>query len=238
MSSIAAAPPTPSASPRAVARFGTPPRVDVIGLAPDFVEYADGLRLQAAAAERVTRGADSGTLLLLEHSAVYTAGRRADRDEYPTDGTPVVPVDRGGRVTWHGPGQLVAYPIVRLRPGAGVVDLVRSLETAIIATLDALGVDGYRVKGRSGVWCDATAPADPPAKVAQIGLHARAGVITHGLAINCSNDLAPFTQFVPCGIRDAGVTTISALAGRTVRPAEVAPILHPLVIEAIAELVA
>lgn len=191
-----------------------------VGFAPDFVPYEHGLALQAEAAARLEGGSQLGTILLLEHLPVYTAGRRSDPDEYPSDGTPVVPVDRGGRVTWHGPGQLVAYPIVRLRPQVGVVDLVRALEVTIIDVMAEFGLSGRRVEGRSGVWADA---ADGQlAKVAQIGLHAKAGVITHGLAINCSNDPAPFLNFVPCGIRDAGVTTLSEIAGRTITPAQVA----------------
>ncbi|SDQ38986.1 lipoyl(octanoyl) transferase LipB [Leucobacter chromiiresistens] len=222
---------TTSAASRALPH----PATTVAGLAPDLVPYARGLDLQAAAVARIERGADRGTVIMLEHESVYTAGRRADPEEYPADGSPVVPVDRGGRVTWHGPGQLVCYPVIRLRGGAGVVDLVRALETAIIAAMSDLGLAGARIEGRSGVWVQ---HHDVPAKVAQIGLHARAGIITHGIAVNCCNDPAPFAAIVPCGIRDAGVTTLSAMAGRRIAPAELAPFLDGRLAAAIAELVA
>ena len=207
----------------------------VPGLSPDLVPYARGLALQASAVARLERGADRGTVIMLEHEPVFTAGRRSDPAEYPADGSPVVPVDRGGRVTWHGPGQLVCYPVIRLRGGAGVVDLVRALETAIIAAMSDLGLTGTRVEGRSGVWVQRE---EGPAKVAQIGLHARAGIITHGIAVNCCNDLAPFAAIVPCGIRDAGVTTLTAMAGGRITPAEFAPLLEVRLAAAIAELVA
>ncbi len=207
-----------------------------LGFHPDCVPYERGLELQAEAVDRIEQGLDRGTVLLLEHPPVYTAGRRAEPDEYPSDGSPVVAVDRGGRVTWHGPGQLVCYPVVRLRSGAGVVDFVRALETAIIDTVAAFGVSGTRVEGRSGVWVPH--PDRPPTKLAQIGLHARAGIITHGIAINCCNDLEPFSQIVPCGIPDAGVTTLSALAGRRVPPEIVAPDLQVHLAHVIAEFTA
>lgn len=201
----------------------TPPRFVTAGLAPQYVDYDAGLTLQAAAAERIRSGTDHGTILLLEHTPVYTAGKRSLPEEYPSDGTPVIPVDRGGKVTWHGPGQLVAYPVVRLKPQIGVVDFVRALETTLIAVAAEFGATGIQVLGRSGVWAEA--PSGPPVKFAQIGLHASNGIITHGIALNCSNDLTPFANFVPCGITDAGVATLSTLAGRQITPSEVAPIL-------------
>ena len=211
------------------------PEFAVAGFAPDLVPYAIGLELQTQAAERVRRSVDHGTVIMLEHPAVYTAGRRASRDDYPIDGTPVIEVDRGGLVTWHGPGQLVVYPVVRLRPGVGVVDLVRALEETLIRSMADLGLAGIRVDGRSGVWAEHDGAAQ---KVAQIGLHARAGVITHGLALNCSNDLEPFTRFVPCGIRDASVTTLSTLAGRVIRPVDAAPVVETRLRATLAELIA
>ncbi|MBL3698456.1 lipoyl(octanoyl) transferase LipB [Leucobacter luti] len=212
------------------------PHFVTAGFAPHTVPYRDGLALQRDAAERVRTRADRGTVFLLEHEAVYTAGRRATPDEYPRDGTPVVDVDRGGRVTWHGPGQLVAYPVIKLAPGVGVVDLVRGLEQVIIDAAAELGANGFRVAGRSGVWADDGGPA--PAKFAQIGLHASDGIITHGLALNCSNDLTPFSGFVPCGITDAGVTSVSALAGRRVTPADAAPVLQERLAAALTEFAA
>ncbi|MBK0419312.1 lipoyl(octanoyl) transferase LipB [Leucobacter sp. CSA1] len=229
-----------------------PPPVDV-GLVPGLVPYARGLALQREAAERVERGEDRGTVLLLEHEAVYTAGRRSLPEEYPDDGSPVIPVDRGGKVTWHGPGQLVGYPVVRLREGHGVVDFVRDLEEVLIEVAADFGVRGMRIPGRSGVWAEAprsgsttatastvaaagaaaipgastVAASGVPVKFAQIGLHAREGLITHGFALNCSNALEPFASFVPCGITDAGVASLSSLAGATIAPADVIPHLVP-----------
>ena len=187
------------------------------GLTP----YEEGLRLQQQAATRLESHIDNGTVFMLEHEPVYTAGRRSDPAEYPTDGTPVVPVDRGGKVTWHGPGQLVVYPIVRLRNRLGVVDFVRDLESTLISVAADFGVTGFRVEGRTGLWADTGGLT--PSKFAQIGLRARQGLVTHGIALNCNNDVAPFTSFVPCGITDAGVTTLSALAGRTITPQDVLP---------------
>jgi len=187
-----------------------------VSLFPGLTPYDKGLQLQREAVERIEHGEDRGTVLMLEHEAVYTAGRRASEDEYPTDGTPVVPVDRGGKVTWHGPGQLVVYPIVRLKNPLGVVDFVRQLESALIDIAAEFGVQGMRVEGRTGLWADTGGLA--PSKFAQIGLRARRGIITHGIALNCCNDLAPFGSFIPCGITDAGVTTLSKLAGRTITP--------------------
>lgn len=208
--------------------------VDVAGLAPDLVPYTEGLELQRLAAERIAAGEDDGTLILLEHEAVYTAGRRSSPDEYPTDGSPVIPVDRGGKVTWHGPGQLVGYPVVKLGERHGVVDVVRALEQVIIDVSAELGVTGYRVEGRSGVWAkDGFAES----KYAQIGLRARGPVITHGFALNCNNSLAPFGGFVPCGISDAGVASLSSLAGRDISPADVLPLITPRLTDAIEELV-
>ena len=205
--------------PAAATPVPAPPRFVTAGLAPHLVPYTAGLALQERAADRVQRGVDRGTVYLLEHPPVYTAGRRSDPAEYPQDGTEVVAVDRGGKVTWHGPGQLVAYPVVRLAQGRGVVDFVRALERMLIAVIAEHGVQGVQVAGRSGVWTHAD--HGPLAKIAQIGLHASAGIITHGLALNCSNELDAFDTFVPCGITDAGVTSLSALAGRTISPADV-----------------
>ncbi|MCS3427865.1 lipoyl(octanoyl) transferase LipB [Leucobacter aridicollis] len=197
-------------------------------LFPDLVPYRTGLALQQAAADRVTTGADSGTVMFLEHEPVFTAGRRAERGEYPTGDTPVVPVNRGGRVTWHGPGQLVAYPIIRLANGLGGADLVHAMEAALIATASEFGVVGHLIDGRTGVWVSqgpATGQA-PPAKLAQIGIHVGRRIVTHGVALNCSNDLAVFETFTPCGISDAGVTSLTRETGRTVTPTDAYPALR------------
>ncbi|WP_369254157.1 lipoyl(octanoyl) transferase LipB [Geodermatophilus amargosae] len=171
-------------------------------------------------------GEGPDTLLLLEHPSVYTAGRRTEPHERPFDGTPVVDVDRGGKITWHGPGQLVGYPIVALPDPVDVVAHVRRLEDALMQVCGSLGVDTRRVEGRSGVWL----PADPPGpdsrfrperKIAAIGVRVARGVTMHGFALNCDPDLGAFGAIVPCGIADAGVTSLSAELGRDVPVAEV-----------------
>jgi lipoyl(octanoyl) transferase len=171
-------------------------------------------------AEVVTGGAD--TVLLLEHSPVYTAGKRTEPHERPADGTPVIEVDRGGKITFHGPGQLVGYPIVRLPDHVLVVDYVRRLEEALIAVCADLGVATARVPGRSGVWLRA-AGARPERKIAALGIRVSRGVTMHGFAVNCDVDLSWYDRFVPCGISDAGVTTLSEELGRAVTVTEVLP---------------
>jgi lipoyl(octanoyl) transferase len=163
------------------------------------------------------------TMLLLEHPSVYTAGRRTEPHERPFDGTPVIDVDRGGKITWHGPGQLVGYPIVVLPDPVDVVAYVRRLEGALIEVCAGFGVAADRVEGRSGVWL----PADPPGsgsrperKVAAIGIRVARGVTMHGFALNCDPDLSFFGNMIPCGIPDAGVTSLSAELGRDVTVAD------------------
>ena len=197
----------------------------VLGLAPEYVTYADALEAQEATAERVREHQTHGELYLLEHESVYTAGRRADPAEYPTDGTPVVETDRGGKVTWHGPGQLVGYPVMRLAQPLKLVPYVRHIEQAIIDTLAELDIHGFRVDGRSGVWVNTGLPWNE--KIMQVGIHAKRGIVTHGFALNCSCDLGVFHRFIPCGITDAGVTSISQVLGRRVTPADVLPIIRP-----------
>jgi lipoyl(octanoyl) transferase len=172
------------------------------------------------------------TLLLLEHPSVYTAGRRTTPDERPTDGTPVIDVDRGGKITWHGPGQLVGYPIVKLADPVDVVAYVRRIEQALIAVCDKLGVPTGRVEGRSGVWLAATADR-PERKIAAIGIRVQRGVTMHGFEINCDADLTAFDRIVPCGIRDAGVTSLSAELGRDVPVSEVLPLARDQVLAAL-----
>lgn len=188
------------------------------GLAPDLVPYVQGWDLQRRIHTDVVDGTRPNTLILLEHEAVYTAGKRTEPHERPTDGTPVIDVDRGGKITWHGPGQLVGYPIVRLEEPLDVVAHVRRLEHLLIDILRPLGVDGYRVEGRSGVWVRRPLSED---KVAAIGVRVQHGVTMHGFALNCDNSLAGFRGIIPCGITDAGVTTISEIVGADVSPADV-----------------
>ena len=171
-------------------------------------------------ARRVT-GEISDTVLLLEHPSVYTAGRRTLSAERPADGTPVVEVDRGGKITWHGPGQLVGYPIVQLPDGVFVVDHVRRIETALIGVCEELGVPAIRVRGRSGVWT-----ADGARKLAAIGIRVSRGVATHGFALNCDCDLSAYESIIPCGIADAEVTSLSREVGKTVTVADVVPLVE------------
>jgi lipoyl(octanoyl) transferase len=181
------------------------------------VPYDDAWALQRDLHARRVAGEVEDTCLLLEHPSVYTAGKRTEDTERPADGTPVIDVDRGGKITWHGPGQLVGYPIVRLADPVDVVAHVRRIEQALIDVCAAHGVpDAGRVEGRSGVWVG-------NAKVAAIGIRVAAGVTMHGFALNCDPDLTAYDLIVPCGIRDAGVTSLSVLTGRRVTVADVLP---------------
>ncbi|WP_167131535.1 lipoyl(octanoyl) transferase LipB [Paramicrobacterium chengjingii] len=191
----------------------------IIGFAPEFVPYIDAWNLQRATHRRVADRTGPETLLLLEHEAVYTAGKRTEDSERPDDGTPVIDVDRGGKITWHGPGQLVGYPIVRLPDPIDVVAYVRTLETTLIGVLAGLGIDAVQVRGRSGVWVHGI---DRDAKIAAIGVRVAEGVTMHGFALNCDNELGAFDRIVPCGIRDAGVTSITEQLGQRVSPADIA----------------
>ena len=184
-----------------------------------LVEYRAAWAEQQRIHEAVVNGADPDTVLLLEHPSVYTAGKRTQPMDRPMDGTEVIDVDRGGKITWHGPGQLVGYPIVRLVEPMDVVAYVRRVEGLLIDVCAAFGLETTRVKDRSGVWV----PADgrgPDRKVGAIGIRVARGVTQHGFALNCDCDLSAFDRIVPCGIRDAGVTSISAELGRTVTVAD------------------
>ncbi len=189
------------------------------------VPYEQAWQEQQALHDAVVDGAPDA-VLLLEHPPVYTAGRRTRPEDRPTDGTPVVDVDRGGRITWHGPGQLVGYPIVHLPSPMDVVAYVRLLEQVLIDVCAELGVATVRVEGRSGVWLPADTPLQgtrPERKVAAIGVRVSRGVTMHGFALNCDCDLSWFERIVPCGIADAGVTSLSAELGRTVTVADALP---------------
>lgn len=198
----------------------------IVGFAPDYVDYQSAWQLQRRTHRHVVSGQAPDTLLLLEHESVYTAGKRTEPSERPDDGTPVIDVDRGGKITWHGPGQLVGYPIVRLSDPVDVIDYVRRIESGIIDALDRIGIAAHRVEGRSGVWMSSSRGDD---KIAAIGVRVAEKVTMHGFAINCSNSLAPFEHIVPCGIRDAGVTSVTEHVGRRLTPAEFAPIVHECV---------
>lgn len=198
----------------------------------DPVGYDDAWDLQRRTHADVVAGTAPDTLFLLEHAAVYTAGRRTEPLDRPIDGTPVVDVDRGGKITWHGPGQLVGYPIVRLPMPLDVVGHVRRLEDALIAACSDLGLATIRVAGRSGVWVAAD-DRGPDRKVAAIGVRVAQGVTQHGFALNCDCDLGAFDRIVPCGIRDAGVTSLAAEFGRRVTVAEALPIVEARTLEAL-----
>lgn len=196
-----------------------------VGFGDDRVDYQRAWDLQRSLHTRVAAGEAPDTVLLLEHPAVYTAGKRTAAHERPFDGTPVIDVDRGGKITWHGPGQLVGYPIVRLADPVDVVAYVRRLEEALIAVCAEFGVTAGRVEGRSGVWI----PADDRGrerKVAAIGIRVAQGVTMHGFALNCDPDLTWFTRIVPCGIPDADVTSLSAELGCDVTVTQVLPVVE------------
>ena len=194
-----------------------PTAIDVRQLG--MVDYLAAWQLQRDLADaRVAGGPD--TLLLLEHPPVYTAGRRTEPHERPMDGTPVVDTDRGGKITWHGPGQLVGYPIIGLAEPLDVINYVRRLEESLIKVCADLGLDTIRVEGRSGVWVAGSA-GRPERKVAAIGVRVARATTLHGFALNCDCDLDAFTDIVPCGISDAGVTSLSAELGRPIAVDEV-----------------
>jgi lipoyl(octanoyl) transferase len=202
-----------------------------VGFGDRAVEYVTAWDLQREVHQGVVDGAPA-TVLLLEHPPVFTAGKRTDPSEHPTGGraigVPVIDVDRGGKITFHGPGQLVGYPIVRLPDHVLVVDYVRRLEEALILTCAELGVTTARVPGRSGVWlaADDSVPGRPERKIAAIGIRVSRGVTMHGFALNCDVDLGWYDTFVPCGISDAGVTSLSQELGRDVTVAEAAPVVE------------
>ncbi|GAA5152225.1 lipoyl(octanoyl) transferase LipB [Nocardioides marinquilinus] len=205
---------------------------EVVGLGSDAVDYEAAWEHQRQVHAAVVAGERLPTVLLLEHPPVYTAGKRTEPHERPLDagGARVVDVDRGGKITFHGPGQLVGYPIVALPDHVKVVDYVRRVEEALIRVCADLGVETARVPGRSGVWLREEGPSTgsgsvgrPERKVAALGIRVSRGVTMHGFSLNCDVDLGWYDRFVPCGIADAGVTTLSAETGRTVTVRDVLP---------------
>ncbi len=196
-----------------------------LGYGPDAVDYLAAWETQREVHAGVVAGG-TGTVLLLEHPPVFTAGKRTDPHERPVGNeVPVIDVDRGGKITFHGPGQLVGYPIVRLPDHVRVVDYVRRLEEALVHACAELGVTTARVPGRSGVWV-AEDERGPERKVAALGIRVSRGVTMHGFALNCDVDLSWYDRFVPCGISDAGVTSLSAELDRDVRVEEAAPVVE------------
>jgi lipoyl(octanoyl) transferase len=189
------------------------------------IDYETAWGEQRRLHEAVAAGERPDTVLLLEHPSVYTAGKRTEPWDRPTDGTPVIDVDRGGKITWHGPGQLVGYPIVKLAEPVDVVAYVRRTERLLIDVCAELGLAAGRIDGRSGVWVPGDARG-PARKVAAVGIRVARGVTLHGFALNCDCDLGYFDRIVPCGIRDAGVTSLSAELGRPVSVADVLPVVE------------
>jgi len=216
---------------------GTSGQIRATSMALQFVEAGEvdyqsawDWQRDLAMARADERGPD--TVLLLSHPAVYTAGRRTEATDRPTDGTPVIDVDRGGRITWHGPGQLVGYPLVKLADPVDVVAYVRLLEEVLIAACEDLGLPATgRVPGRSGVWL--AADDRPERKIAAIGVRIAKGVTTHGFALNCDPDLAAYHRIVPCGIRDAGVTSLTAELGVGVTVGDALPAVRRRLEEAL-----
>lgn len=195
-----------------------------LGFAPDFIDYKGAWDRQRDLHAAVIAGTQPNTVLLLEHAAVYTAGKRTEEHERPFDGTPVVNVDRGGKLTWHGPGQLVMYPIVHLADAHGIRAYVHALEEIILDVLAHFDIPGVRVEGRAGIWLRADEKGGDR-KIAAIGIRVHEGVTMHGIAINANNSLAPYAQIIACGIQDAGTTTMAAEAGRDVSAHDLAPLV-------------
>ena len=208
----------------------TPPNAVIAISRSGLVDYQKAWDVQRTVHEEVASGSRPNTLLLLEHPSVYTAGRRTDAAERPNDGTPVIDVDRGGRITWHGPGQLVGYPIVRLQKPTELVGFVREIEAALILVCEDLGLAAVRVEGRSGVWIQ---DSRGDRKIAAIGIRVAKGVTMHGFALNVNPDLTAFGQIVPCGITDADVTSLEIELGRSITIDEVAALVERHVFESL-----
>jgi len=197
--------------------------IDSATIGHEYVDYTSAWAKQRELHEAVVANKRPDTIWLLEHSPVYTAGRRTEAFERPADDTPVIDVDRGGKITWHGPGQLVGYPIVHLSSPMDVVAHVRKLEDVLIGTCAELNLTTQRVPGRSGVW---VSDDRGERKVAAIGVRVAQGVAMHGFALNCNNSQEWVERIIPCGIADAGVTTMSAELQRDVTVLEVLPFVE------------
>jgi lipoyl(octanoyl) transferase len=197
-------------------------------LRPGLVHYEEALLQQRAVHQEVAQGNRPNTLILLEHPSVYTAGKRTSEIEKPTDGTPVIDVDRGGKITWHGPGQLVGYPIVRLAKPTELVGFVREIEAGLIKVCSDFGVDTHRVEGRSGVW---VRDEQGDRKIAAIGIRVAQGVSMHGFALNVNPELAAFNRIIPCGIDDAEVTSMAKELSRKITIEDVLPAVEKYLAE-------
>jgi lipoyl(octanoyl) transferase len=196
------------------------------------MDYLEALELQRSLHGEIAEGQRENTLVLVEHPSVYTAGKRTQVHERPHDGTPVIDVDRGGKITWHGLGQLVGYPIVRLAKPTELVGFVREIESALIATCLELGLAVTRVEGRSGVW---VVDSKGERKIAAIGIRVAHGVTMHGFALNVEPDLSAFEAIIPCGIEDATVTSLAIELGRSISVDEVLPAVEKYMYESLAK---
>ncbi|NCA07138.1 MAG: lipoyl(octanoyl) transferase LipB [Micrococcales bacterium] len=196
---------------------------EVVGLSPNYVDYQLAWELQRKVHAEVVSGSRPDTVLLLEHSDVYTAGKRTEDEERPFDGTPVIDVDRGGKITWHGPGQLVGYPIMKLPDPIDVVGYVRWLEQVLIDSVAEFGLITERVEGRSGVWAPV---GDKHVKIAAIGIRVAEKTTMHGFALNCNNSLKPYETIIACGIKDAETSTISELVQSEITPAMASEVIQ------------
>ena len=192
------------------------------------MSYEEGYNKQLEVHAEVVSGKRPDTVLLLEHTSVYTAGKRTELEELPDDGSEFVETNRGGKITWHGPGQLVGYPIMRLPQPIDVVNYVRYLENTLIDVIAEFDVKGERVEGRTGVW---VASGDELVKVAAIGIRVSEKVTMHGFALNCNNSLEPYEHIIACGIQDARSSTLSELASREVTPLEAATLVEQIMKE-------
>lgn len=199
-----------------------------------LLDYEEAWSLQRKIHDEVATGSRPNTLLLLEHPPIFTAGRRTEDSERPLDGSRVIDVDRGGKITFHGPGQIVGYPIVKLRDPQNVVGFVRELENALIQVCEEIGITTERYCERSGVW---VRDSQGDRKIAAIGLRVARGVTMHGFALNVNPDLTFYDRIVPCGIADAGVTSIAKELDRNISIAEVLPILEPIIQTALSKVI-
>ena len=196
------------------------------------LEYQEAWQLQRSIHDRVADDTEANTLILVEHPSVFTAGRRTDSLERPTDGTPVIDVDRGGRITWHGPGQLVGYPIIKLAKRNEVVGFVRQLEEALIKTIAEFGLSGTQISGKTGVWLK---DERGERKIAAIGVRVAKGVTMHGFALNVCPDLSFFDRIVPCGMPEAITTSMQQELGRPITIAEVTPVLEKYMLNSLSQ---
>ncbi len=201
------------------------PEFQRVSFAPDFLDYQAGMDLQQLVHGQVVKDERPNTVLLLEHQSVYTAGKRTEEHELPNDGSSFYETNRGGKITWHGPGQLVGYPIMHLPQPIDVVAYVRWLEEVIIQVIAHFGVTGTRVEKRTGVWVETESGFE---KVAAIGIRISEKVTMHGFALNCNNSLEPYEHIVACGIDDAKTTTLSHLTGSEITPLQAATLVEQL----------